>query len=121
MIKVIKKSNPNKYDPEKINTVITYLFNAYVYNNFDDFASAKIYLSQGKNCDDCYKQYYNCKCDRCPECKHNKCLCDITKENLRKEVIKFAREKLSRKDFNELKEILIDARDNYKQDIPKKL
>ena len=121
MINIIKKLNPSNYKKDRIDKVLTLLFNAYAYNNFDDFTEAKIYLNQGEDCEDCFKKYNKCECDYCPECNFKKCLCDITKENFRKEVMKFAREKLSRKDFNEFKDILIDARDNYKQDIPKKL
>lgn len=100
-----KRKNP--YVDSTLSQLLT---EAFVFGNKTYFSHALIYYGTNYKCDDCGKYYDECTCegDReiqgpCKYCDTNYCLCDydifnvegeIDKEKLRKEVWKFARDKM---------------------------
>ena len=82
-----------------------------------------IYNSQGGECDDCDKDFQECECEKCDDCKYRKCLCDLNlplpweskSENNRKEVskkaVELAAQTLNREDFRKLKNLLYSKQD----------
>lgn len=74
--KIIRIKNPGKFADSnftkgfKLNIEMTLET-----GRIDDLVNTIIYYRQGRQCEDCDKYYTLCKCDRCNDCKQNRCIC----------------------------------------------
>ena len=86
MIKRIKKKrNPDHNDHARLrNAMSSYFIDDYsekwflyhiIVSDPDNLSSDITYIKQGYECEDCGKNWENCECEHCPDCKFNRCLC----------------------------------------------
>ena len=129
MIKRIKrKKNPRNNDHNRLinamdkNFLITY-YNSLKFSNFitsgdpENLVNTLIMTKQGLDCHDCDHPFMRCSCEKCPDCKFNRCLCllDIQKksEYTTKERIRVAKVywELARLFGDEFDELYIEDRE----------
>lgn len=97
-----------KRNPHTTPTLLIILANALVHGNPSDLLHAIDFYELGfQKCEFCgFYEFSGCQCEDkepCDECDAFPCMCDWTKEQVKKEAIKFAEKVLDDKQLRELK------------------
>ncbi len=84
-----EKRKPRRNPDLETNGKIYRLERALWSGTYDALPRLLTYLRQGWICDDCGKDDLLCECEKCPDCNHNRCVCDfidLDREESRKKV-----------------------------------
>lgn len=103
MIKKKKRKNPKLEEIALTKREISYLTddlsNAIVYASPFFLTGAITLLNIGEKCKDCGEEYHLCECEKCDDCRFDRCLCNINYKN--KDVIRKTGWKFIRTCFND--------------------
>lgn len=126
MLEEIRKRRLTGYD-----NLVHYMHSVLKDGNPVDFVKSMILYKRGRYCNDCDKEYFECRCDDCEECGFVECLCplnikykgkypenytDSEKETIKKEAYKFLLEILDDDLFNDgIKYNLIPNYSNFEK------